>query len=188
VGRLLLIPVLLAGALSGCNNLSSSTTFTVLSASTAPPTTQPPALGSQAELSAYLARVEQVRKQGDATIDKANRVLNHIDSTPDSTWNAAGRQLHRFATRVKHASDRISAIVAPHQLMGAHLAYARRWREDSLVMAAIAVQLHQHTSLVGNNSLANASQRTVSRYRVALIAYAARHHLHLPRWVHHIGG
>jgi hypothetical protein len=38
------------------------------------------------------------------------------------------------------------------------------------------------------NARFNRDKNPVVGYRVALIAYAAKHHLHLPHWVHTIGG
>lgn len=84
----------------------------------------------------------------------------------------------------------MSAIVPPRPLTRAHLAYARVWRNDGLTEAEIASVLRHHSYLNWNIYTARFNRDTnpVTGYRVALIAYAAKHHLHLPKWVHTIGG
>jgi hypothetical protein len=130
------------------------------------------------------------RLKGNKAIDRANRAYDHLDSTPDATWDKAAIASRHTAKLLRRIGDQMSAIVPPRQLTRAHLAYARSWREDGLITADIASVLQRHAYLNWNtyNPRFNRSEQPVTAYRVALIAYAAKHHLHLPKWVHTIGG
>ncbi len=193
-GRLLLAALAAVVTLvAGCSGSSSSVSVSTpaqppASTTAAPP--PPPAPGSQAELTAYLRRVIRPRLKGNKAIDRSNRAFNHLDSTPDATWDKAAIVARHTAKQLRTIGDRMSAIVPPSPLTRAHLAYARSWRDDGLITADIASVLRQHGFLNWNtyNARFNRSLQPVSAYRVALIAYGAKNHLHLPKWVHTIGG
>ena len=121
----------------------------------------------------------------DGAIDQANRAYNHLHSTPDATWDKAAIVARHTSKVLRRIADRISAIVPPRPLTRAHLAYAQGWREDGLIDADIARVLRRHGYLNWNtyNPRFNRSQQSVTAYRVALIACAAKHHLHLHKCV-----
>lgn len=73
----------------------------------------PPAPGSQAELTAYLRRVMRPRLKGQKVIKQSNQAFNHVDSTPDATWDKAAIVARHTAEVLRRLGDRISAIVPP---------------------------------------------------------------------------
>jgi hypothetical protein len=193
-GRLLLAAlaavVTLAAGCSGSSSSVSAFTDTPPPSSTATMPPPPPAPGSQAELTAYLRRVIRPRLKGDKAIGRSNRAFENVDSTPDATWDKAAITARHTARLLRRIGDRMSAIVPPRPLTRAHLAYAGVWRADGLITADIASVLRQHGYVNWDVYTArfNRTTNSVIGYRVALIAYTAKQHLHLPRWVHTIGG
>ena len=191
LGGLIGVAALLAGGCAGSS--SSANSGAASSAPASAPTTatpKPPAPGSQAELDAYLKKVLRPRLKGNAAIDRNNKALQNVDSTTDSTWDRAALSSRHTAQDMRRFSDRISAIVPPRPLTRAHLAYAQGWRADGLIYTDLAAVLRQHGFLNWDtfNARFRGQQHSVTAYRVALIAYAAKHGLKLPHWVHTIGG
>src|SRR4051812_2667438 len=115
-GRDLAVSVVLGAVvatLAGCSGssgaVSASTPSQPPSTTTMPPPA--PAPGSQAELTAYLRRVIRPRLKGNKKIDQSNRAFNHLDSTPDATWDKAAIVARRTAKLLRRIGDRMSAIV-----------------------------------------------------------------------------
>ena len=74
-------------------------------------------------------------------------------------------------------------MVAPASLERVYLSYVGDYRTAGLGYAADAAGLRSQ----GNFQWSVVSAAPVTRFRVALIEYAAVNHLILPHWVHGIG-
>ena len=191
MGRRLACMIAAIMLLAGCNGSSSGAgSVQTPSQPASSPALAPPPPGSQAEFDAYLKKVLPPRLKGNHAIDQANKAYDHLNSTPDSTWDEAAVVSRHTAGLLRRIADRMSAIVPPQGLGHAHLAYAAGWRTDALIYGAIAHVLRGHQFLNWDiyNARFDRDQQTVTAYRAALIAYAARHGLKVPHWVHTIGG
>jgi hypothetical protein len=87
-------------------------------------------------------------------------------------------------------ADKLARIVPPPELARAHAAFAAVWRMDGATYSDLASVLAHHDYLDWDvfNARFRQADASVSRYRLALIAYAAKYHLKLQPWVRKIGG
>jgi hypothetical protein len=105
-------------------------------------------------------------------------------------WAETASATRQAARNEKHAADKLAAIPAPVPLERAYLAYAGSYRSDGLIDDGFAAQLTSQQSFAWStfDTQWTAREAPVTRFRIALIEYAAVNHLTLPRWVHNIGG
>ena len=144
------------------------------------------------EFAAFLANVQPLRKKSNSLLDHCNTFIGKVNSF-DSTysgWDAAVRCLkrqHKLDTRL---SDALAAIVPPPHLRHAYLAYVGAYRLDAQVDGEVAQTLRARQLFNWDtyNGRYRQHDDAVSRFLVAVIAYAASNGFGVPGWVHHIGG
>jgi hypothetical protein len=180
---------------AGCGGGSSGGS----GAGSAPPTTTAPTTAKSAPtkqqvmsnaLWKFLDRVRPLRARSNRFEHAAGVADTHVSSTAYSGWAAAASANADAARISKGVADALAAIVPPVGLRPVYRAYVAGYRTDALIASDLAAALRSHTYLNWDTFDAryNASAEPVTRFRIALIQYAAVNHLRLPRWVHSIGG
>jgi hypothetical protein len=174
--------------LSGCGGSSATSSS---SGDVSAPTTTTALSKHQvmdAALTHFLARVKPIRHRFNQLDDRLNELkLLNVCCT---NWTAGERLYKVAAKQAKRAADKLAALQAPKPVERVYLSYVGSYRAAGLTDSELAYTLHQQQSFswVSFNSQWNAQGAPVTKFRVALIAYAAANHLRLPRWVHTIGG
>jgi len=151
----------------------------------------PPAPTPAEKFAAYLASVEKWRAPANAQLRRFNKAVKQSSDTCCSGWDHVAAVGRTTARRYKRTADELAAISPPPGLVRPHQAYAAGWRTDAQAIDDIAAAYKHPSAYTNWNSLYapfRATDRTVTRYRIALIAYATREGFKIPRWVHTIGG
>jgi hypothetical protein len=156
-------------------------------APTAPTTTTKPAptkheVKSNA-LWRFLGRVQVIRAPYNRRNDQVNAADRKVLACC-TNWAAAASTNRIAAERAKRDADRLAAIVAPAPLEHVYLAYVGAYRTAGLDYGADAAGLRSQAFFQWSSYPVG----PVTKFRIALIGYAAANHLTLPHWVHGIGG
>lgn len=190
-----LLMLCVSAALAGCGGGSggaSSTTPTNTTSPTGDSTTAAKKTPSKAtQLWGFLAQVKPIRLQYNVWNDRAGKTLSQIYNVCCTGWTAANIKVNRKAGKIaREDADELAAIQPPAQLRRAYLAYVDTYRQAGEIDAAFASQLASRQSFSWQTWYDNwdAEQVPVTRFRIALIAYAAANHIPLPAWAHRIGG
>lgn len=196
IANVLLLGCLLA---AGCGSGSSATVTVTASpgsssegASTGGVSSggQTAAVDPQQAFDEYLAKVQALRVPGHRTERRSYLAIKDVNSlTVTDEWDPAGAQARRTAFTLGIVSSKLARIQAPAGLEKATVAYAGTWADDGHVYSDVSWALLHHRTFEWSTyeNRWTASYRSVGRYRLALIAYAGKHHLTIPKWVHKLG-
>ena len=191
--RLVFILALLAGLASACGGGGNDASQGAQTISSSTPSSAAPSTAAtdprQQELDVYLAAVAKPRQAGNLSEGRASKFFRNVHLHGYDGWDAAAAQSRRTAFTVTQVADKLARIVPPGELARVHAAYAAIWRADAATYTDLASVLGHHDFLDWDlyNSRFRQDDRAVSRYRLALIAYASKHNLRLPPWVRTIG-
>jgi hypothetical protein len=138
----------------------------------------------------FLDAVKPIRARSIRLGAQANVWVDKIVNVCCTDWAETATATRRAANGEKHAADELAAIAAPAALEHVYLAYVDSYRGLGLADAGFASQLESHEGFTWSTfkSQWSTHEAPVTRFRIALIEYAAVNHLSLPRWVHTIGG
>jgi hypothetical protein len=143
----------------------------------------------QFELDTYLDAVYLPWCTGDASERRASRAFTKVSPHGYDGWAPAAAQSRRTAVATTRVADELATVVPPGDLASVHAAYATFWRDDSMIYADLASVLRHNDHLDWSvyNARWHDDDRSVSRYRIAVIAYASTYHLRLAPWFRKIG-
>lgn len=164
------------------------------STTTPPATTTKPAPTKQQVMSdalwKFLDAVKPIRAKSNHLGDQANVWIDKIVNVCCTDWTETSAATKRAGKDEKRAADELAAIPAPAGLEHVYLAYVDSYRTGGITDQDFAAQLDSHESFTWStfDSQWTAHEAPVTRFRIALIEYAAVNHLTLPRWVRTIGG
>jgi hypothetical protein len=182
--RLACLCVAAVVAVSGCGSSAADRSHSSTAAA-APRIAPASAATSQQELDAYLVKVGDLRRRGNAAYARTYQLLQKVHSSAQPTWDRAAASCRRTAGVIRGIATGMRAISPPAPLLSVHRAYADVWHVDVVTLVHLARLLNRGAggALIIIRAPSAADQPALSRYRTAIAHYAGARGLTLPHWL-----
>jgi hypothetical protein len=187
MGIRILMLVTVCVLLAGCGGGSAKTlTVSQGASSTQGTASMPPS--RQDELDAFLAQVKPLRQTLDQQVIAARKAIKAYQANPtSSTARTSGDTLTKAGKKILADYLKMAAIVPPNAVKSAWTGYADSLFGVAVKFAGSDLKTQDVAAASSDLQPLQAAGAEITRFKTALIQYAAANQVQLPSWVNHIG-